>query len=321
MNNQVLSALMADYARRREENSREESRRQQEIRDHYPAIADLAEQRHEMVMRSVRMGLRGTLEDPEAQMEAFNRQISDLLEKAGLPRDYLAPVCQCPLCRDTGYVYVHSVQKPCVCLENAYRKAMTEAGEDLLEEQTFERFDLSRFPEEPLPGTDVTQREYMRLMRDKCRAFADAVPQGGKRTLLLHGASGLGKTYLLNCIGHAVRARGVEVIYTTAYDLFLRLKNAYFSRTGEDAQEYFDVPLLLIDDLGMEPLMEGITVEQMYHLLNSRMTRGVYTAISTNLSRVELKEKYTERVSSRLLDTHTGLVLPFLGKDIRLLRS
>ena len=37
--------------------------------------------------------------------------------------------------------------------------------------------------------------------------------------------------------------------------------------------------------------------------------------------RVELKEKYTERVSSRLLDTHTGLVLPFLGKDIRLLRS
>ena len=139
--------------------------------------------------------------------------------------------------------------------------------------------------------------------------------------LLLHGGSGMGKTYLLNCVGNFVRAKGVDVLYVTAYDLLMALKNAYFSRTGETAQEYFDAPLLLIDDLGMEPMMETVTVEQIYNLLNARLIRGKYTALSTNLNRVELKQKYTERVSSRLLDPRTGLTIAFLGKDIRLIKA
>ena len=68
-------------------------------------------------------------------------------------------------------------------------------------------------------------------------------------------------------------------------------------------------------------MWENITVEQLYHLLNARLSRGLYTAVSTNLSRVDLKNRYTERVSSRLLDTRSSLAIPMLGKDIRLIRS
>jgi len=160
----------------------------------------------------------------------------------------------------------------------------------------------------------------MQVIRNKCLSYAENVPHGPIKTLLLHGGSGLGKTYLLHCIGHYARERGVDTLYVTAYDLLMDLKNAYFSRTGENAREYFEAELLLIDDLGMEPLMEGVTVEQIYHLINSRLSSGLYTAISTNFTRVELQKRYTERLSSRLLDVRTSLALPFLGKDIRLMK-
>ncbi len=322
MDNQILSAVLADYAARRERGEREEARREEEIRTLHPDLYALTVQRHEMVLRSVRAGLQGAAADPEKEMAAFNEKIAAMLEEKGYPRDYLGPVCDCPLCRDTGYVYEQSRRVPCACLKKAYQTALEEAGSSMQPGERFESFDLNRFPDVSLPNTDVTQREYMRIVRDKCRAFADQVPGGALRTLLLHGGSGLGKTFLLNCVGHAVRDRGVDVTCVTAYDLLMALKTAYFSRAGEaSAQPFFDVTLLLIDDLGMEPLMEGVTVEQIYNLLNSRISRGLYTAITSNLNRTQLEQKYTERVTSRLLDKRSGLAIPFLGRDIRLLKA
>ena len=96
------------------------------------------------------------------------------------------------------------------------------------------------------------------------------------------------------------------------------LRQRYFGRENDLADAVLNSPLLLMDDLGMEPLMENITVEQIYHLINSRLSRGLYTAISTNLSRTELQKRYTERVTSRLLDVRTGMAIPFRGEDIRL---
>ncbi|MBE5786936.1 MAG: hypothetical protein E7324_05265 [Clostridiales bacterium] len=322
MDNRILAGLMAEYEHIRQENAREEARRQQEMADHHPDLFVLMEQRHQMVMQAARSVFADPAHaDPAVAMAGYNEKIAALLEKKGYPRDYLFPIYRCSQCQDQGHYYDEgSRQVICPCLQKAYHAALAQSGLGSNEEPSFARFDATRIPDAPLPGTDVTQREYMEIIRKKCLAFAENLPHGPVKTLLLHGGSGLGKTYLLRCVGNHARQMGVDTLETTAYDLLMALKNAYFSRTGETAQEYFDVPLLLIDDLGMEPLMEGVTVEQIYHLINSRLSRGLYTVITTNLSRTELQQRYTERVSSRLLDARTGLTLPFLGKDIRLIK-
>ena len=312
---------MADFAARQRENEREETRRKEEIAARHPDLQALLQRRHEMVLRAPLQALSaGTTLDIEAQMADYNRKISALLQEKGYPADYLYPVCQCKICEDKGYIYENSMQKPCECLKNAYAALRSQVSGNSALGQCFECFDEGRFPETALPGTDVTQREYMRILRNRCLQYAENIPAGPIKTLLLHGGSGLGKPFLLHCVENHARARGVQTLFVTAYDLLMALKNAYFSRTGETAQEYFDAPLLLIDDLGMEPLMENITVEQIYALLSSRMSKGLYTVITSNLSRTELEKRYTERVSSRLLDTRTGMALPFQGKDIRLMR-
>ncbi|MDO5325943.1 MAG: DnaA/Hda family protein [Clostridia bacterium] len=321
MDNQAWARVTAEFERQRQNNEQEEARRRQEIARKLPALDQLMEERHSMILRAVRGAFADpAMRDAEAMMEGYNKKINAALTAAGYPADYLAPVCRCPVCRDEGYVYENAVRKPCACFMRAYNEMLSEAGQSAQGAETFSAFDENRFPDAPLPGTDVTQREYMRVVRDRCRQYAANVPNGNMKTLLLHGGSGLGKTFLLNCVGNDAKERGVDTLYVTAYDLLMALKNAYFSRTGETAQEYFDAQLLLIDDLGMEPLMENITVEQFYHLFNARLTKGLYTTVSTNLNREEIKNRYTERVSSRLLDTRTGMAIPFKGKDIRLMK-
>lgn len=321
MDNQIWAQVKETFEERRRQNEREEMRRRDEIAAKYPELEKLIEERHQLVLSSVRSAFaEKNARNAETLMMEYNQKIGDLLNKAGYPRDYLSPVFQCSVCRDQGFIYEKSVQKPCDCFLNEYLKLKASSGLDATEEQSFSHFDERRFPEIPLPGTDVTQREYMRIVKERCAQFAQGVPNGPIRTLLLHGGSGLGKTYLLHCIENDARARSIQTVYVTAYDLLMALKNAYFSRTGETAQEYFDVPLLLIDDLGMEPMIENVSVEQIYHLINARLTAGHHTAISTNLSREEIKNRYTERVSSRLLDTRQGMAIPFMGKDIRLIK-
>ena len=321
MDNQALARVAEEYERRQAENRREEDRRRGEIAQNHPELDRLLTERHQMILRSVRGVFSGTPADPERAMEEYNRKIAALLSEKGYPSDYLAPVCLCPLCGDTGYVYEGPVQRRCKCFQAAYQKALSESGQGSREQASFARFDENRFPDAPMPGTDMSQRKYMRIVRDRCAQYAAEVPDGPVKTLLLHGGSGLGKTFLLGCVEATVRERGVDALYTTAYDLLDALRNAFFSRASDSIQVYFEVPLLLIDDLGMEPLMENITVEQIYNLLNTRLLRGLHTAVSTNLSWEELRARYTERVSSRLLDTRTGMAIFLQGKDIRLTRE
>ena len=317
MDRQAWDQTEAAFLRLQHENEREEARRRREIAEMIPEADKLLTARHEMILSSVRSAFRSAAgQNPEETMRAYNEKIAALLTSRGYPADYLSPVCRCPVCGDTGFVYDQGVRRPCACFLQAYQAALGETGGG----ETFASFDESRFPASPLPGTDVTQREYMRVVRDRCALFARGVPEGPIKTLLLHGSSGLGKTFLLHCVADAAREKGVDTLCVTAYDLLMDLKSAYFSRTGETASEYFDAALLLIDDLGMEPLIENVTVEQIYNLLNARLSRGLYTAVSTNLSREELGARYTERVASRLLDTRNGMALHLQGKDIRLLR-
>ena len=81
-----------------------------------------------------------------------------------------------------------------------------------------------------------------------------------------------------------------------------------------------DIPVLMLDDLGSEPLMQNITVEQLFHLINERQLRGLSTVISTNLTLKELRERYTERIVSRLNDPQNCEIIILEGQDLRKVR-
>ena len=64
-------------------------------------------------------------------------------------------------------------------------------------------------------------------------------------------------------------------------------------------------------------MLRNITVEYLFTLLNERCAAGRATLIATNLSPAELKERYGERVASRLLDRSRCVTVRMAGADLR----
>ncbi len=307
--------ILESYRITREKNAREEKRRQEEILSQDTRLKRLVLERHQMILNATRNVFSG--EEPlslEDKMIAYNKEIKKELQKNGYSSDYLAPIFECTLCEDTGYVG-EIVKTPCVCLKQKMNK-----GKNLTSEgQTFETYDPNIYPNKKIQNSDVTQRSLMEVVSSICKAYACAFPNQYPQDLLLHGQSGLGKTFLLSCIYNKVREKGHDALMVNAFSALNLMRNAFFTRSNE-ADALYNTELLLIDDLGMEPLMENVTVEQIYHLFSERRNNNLPTVFSTNLNPLEIKNRYTERVFSRLMDTDFCRVLHLQGEDIRLVR-
>lgn len=324
---QILAQLGQEYAKRREDNMRLFEQRRDEACEKCEGLHDLLTARHAAIMNGVRTSLLAQNKDPQRNaglpnlMAQLNDRIAAKLAENGLPADMLQPVYTCAACRDEGYVYDPS-RRMCDCMRRELdRRLLKESGLGG-NTGTFETFDLSVFSDEADEedkgnAHGLSQRRLAHLNRNICQRYADSFPATETRDLLLMGKSGLGKTFLLQCIAHRVAERGYLPTYTSAYRLFETARRAYMENDSTILSPFMDATLLLVDDLGTEPLMNNVTVTQLFNLLNERQLAGKHTVISTNLNVDELKQRYTERVSSRLLDGTTCARLNFCGKDRR----
>lgn len=316
-----IRALLEEYAQQRAANDSELNRRIEDAEMRDPEIARLRADSVSLALGTMRSIL--SLPTQEARVEAANRmkqhgiannaEIRRRLKALGYPPNHLELQYRCELCRDTGYVG-EAPARFCECFETRLRARRHEDGSMAgVDEQSFEQFNIDLFPEQN------GQRNQMRAARRLCEDYANQFPETRFRSLLLTGTGGLGKTFLLNCIYARVMDRGLSAVRVTAFRMFESMRQQH---VGND--ENFDgfssliaAPLLLIDDLGTEPMMRNITVEYLFTLLNERIAAKRHTVIATNLTLDQLKERYGERVSSRLMD-HCG-VLQLTGKDLRVL--
>ena len=103
--------------------------------------------------------------------------------------------------------------------------------------------------------------------------------------------------------------------------MFSKLEKNHFRPDEESAREVYelyDSALLIIDDLGTE-LTGAFTVSALYALVNDRLLNGKPTIISTNLTVDEIRQRYSPQIASRLEGGYK--VLPFVGRDIRVLKN
>ncbi|MDR2505708.1 MAG: ATP-binding protein [Oscillospiraceae bacterium] len=328
------SELEMDYMRIREENAREAARRIGAAGERDPEIARLAKARGTRLRQTVRLIL-SEMGKPEemnrsmdisaklaAEFEAIGKELKLRLVSAGLPKDYLDPIYTCDICRDTGKIgFPNSAQ--CECAKRMVaNKLLRDGGMGLVESETFAAFDRSVFADDPpTDGRGKSQREHMDWVRAGCERYADNFPNNAKPNMLFSGESGLGKTFLLNCIGNRLRERAIPSLRITSYDLLDQLRQNHIGGDRRAALEHlYETPLLMIDDLGSESIFENLSIPGLFQIVNERTSTGKHLIVSTNLTRTQFEARYTERISSRLFDTETGAVILFYGKDVRLRR-
>ena len=316
-----IRALMDEYAQQRAANDDALEARIARASELEPDIARLRAESASLALNTMRaMVNMKTQEERVSAAEAMkargisiNREIRVLLKRAGLPENTLEMQYRCDMCRDTGYVG-DAPARFCDCFEKRLRLRQHEDGSMAgVGEQNFDTFNENIIPEEG------GQRMQAVRAREFCEEYADSFPETRYRNVLLTGEGGLGKTFLLNCIFERVSARGHSAVRITAFRMFEAMRQQHIGNDpGYDGfSSLIEAPLLLIDDLGTEPMMRNITVEYLFTLLNERAAKKRHTVFATNLTPLQLNERYGERVASRLLDRTCTGAIQLKGKDLR----
>lgn len=144
----------------------------------------------------------------------------------------------------------------------------------------------------------------------------------GEKNLIFFGGTGLGKTFLTNCIANELLKEGKTVLYQTAPIMFDDIFDEKYGKVKNPIgleKNILNSDLLIIDDLGTEKISDN-KIEELFNIINTRLLNQNHkvtkTIISTNLTAQELANTYTMRIGSRLAGSYR--FLRFFGDDIRL---
>jgi DNA replication protein DnaC len=314
--------IFQQYQQRRDRAERLLIERKDEIYKLIPEIAKIDDEIRQLgmsiskAMLNHEINSQQAVDELEHKLEELRDRKRRLLISAGYSEDYLSPQYICKDCQDTGYI---GAQK-CHCLRQALidrAYAQSNLGH-MLQAQTFDTFDITRYSDQPIDGEAMTPRENMEMIYAACLAFVEDFDRSPEN-LLFYGPTGLGKTFLSSCIARELLDRGKTVLYQTAFSIFEILREYKFSLNKSDyiPQQFdmlLDVDLLIIDDLGTE-LNNSFISSELFNVLNSRLLAGKKTIISTNLTLSQLNDAYSERIISRIIGHYT--ILKFYGDDIR----
>ena len=272
-----------------------------------PVMSEIKAQRKHLLKQSLYNAMRG-IDEPglEKNLKKITEQETALL---GVLQGDLG----CAQCGGTGVLN----GTLCGCLRNRiYREAYRALDIRELAE-SFENSDKSLFSKTFRCVNGSSQREKYTALENYAKSYADNYPSTKKPNLFLTGSTGLGKTYVLRSIAKHIYQKSGDVLLTGASDLFSIF---YQHRMGEDLnlEVLWNCGLLLIDDLGIEPITHNVTVEYFLDLLNRRIDNGKHTVIASNLSTDNIVARYGERVYSRIRFKELCDQLVFEGQDIRI---
>ena len=205
----------------------------------------------------------------------------------------------CEKCQDTGF----ENQNLCTCFKKLYKNVL------------FEKLGITpilsaNFSMDTLSNKTQLKNIYQKFKTQDLKDFNSCV---------FFGKCGTGKTFLASCIASNFERQG-DVLFLTAFDLnnvFIK----YHCAPIEEKPFYFSTltncELLVIDDLGSEPIYNKITLEYLFLLLQARKTAKKPFIITTNLSLKEILSRYGERVFSRMIQEDNTEVYEFNCENLR----
>ena len=139
------------------------------------------------------------------------------------------------------------------------------------------------------------QERFMRCVQD-ARAFAEE-PEGW---LVLHGASGCGKTHIAAAVANRCLELGTPALFVVVADLLDHMRATYRpgSEVGYDQlfEQVRNAPVLILDDLGTQSATPWAQ-EKLFQLINHRFNARLPTIVTTNVSLLQLDERLRARLT------------------------
>ena len=322
----IYKDILAEYDRLQSAAAAAQKDRQKEVYGRVPRLRAIEEEISQTGLRTVKIVLSSPARAEELteklrqRVEELKKEKETLLLQNGYPTDYLDIQYACPFCQDTGYIE----GEKCACFQQKFvnRAYQLSNLKEVLERENFDFFDFRFYSPVRDESRGMSPLENMKKILNVCVRFTANFDQEFTN-LLLYGGTGLGKTFLCNCIAKDLLDRGRTVLYVTAGSLFKIVEDARFGRgEDEEPQDYMEdilsVDLFIIDDLGTE-FSTVLTASELFHMVNSRLLERKPCIISTNMEPKDLAAQYSDRIVSRLAGNYE--FLEFFGEDIRMKKA
>lgn len=324
MNKQIIENIMTDYNKKRLRAAHEADLKREKLYSEIPRLFEIDKQFKLFSINLSKIFLSKP-EDLDVQVNKLRQEIDELkkerqsiYEKNKIPENYLEIEYECLKCSDMGYT---PDGKRCSCFNRQIINNLFKMSNmvNMLRKENFNTFDINVFSNESYKNEKLTPRQNMyyvlEISEDFCNNFHDT-----NMNLLFYGGTGLGKTFMCNCIANELLNKEISVLYQTSFSLFEIVENHKFNKLNETEENrinynmIFDCDLLIIDDLGTE-VSNSFTNAELFNIINERMITEKKTIISTNLSLEQLRDTYSDRITSRVFNNFVPL--KFYGKDLR----
>ncbi len=330
---EAMATIESIYQDRRDTQARQLDMRTKRIYKDYPDLEKISNRlslkQLELLKAKLLAGDNFSDTDLELDLMELQRQRDSYMKDYSINPEDLKLQYYCNLCQDRGFIVTDQAHTKCTC--------MLKIMEDLrggqshiskrMDQENFKNFDLTIF--DNVQRYDVffgerqlTEQENILEIKNQAHSFIENFSQRGVKSMLYHGAPGLGKSYMCYSIAKELIDRGIRVLYLTMNE-FMDLMQLYsFDRemfmqryTMEDYYAVEKADLLILDDLGTE-VTNSFVKTVLFNTINSRMINGSKMIISTNLSPDEILNRYDERISSRIMDYMQ--IYKFFGDNKRL---
>lgn len=318
LQNSQYDAIMRSYNQRQLQHRHTLEEHKQEAFEKIPRLREIEQEIASVSLSTIRSRLAfgGTSDSYKEKIAELAKERSQLLLSHGYPEDYLFMKYDCPHCQDTGYIE----GEKCQCFKKAAVELLyTQSNlQEILKKENFKHFSFDYYSDTIRNEiTGLTARETAQDAVRKAKMFIQTFDTSFQN-LFIYGSTGVGKTFLSNCIAKELMDTAHCVIYFSAFDLFDTLAKNTFQKdmtSDNTPEDILECDLLIIDDLGTE-LTNTFVVSALFQCLNERIMRRKSTIISTNLSLGQFRDTYSERILSRITSNYTMIKL--FGEDIRI---
>ena len=327
MNNSILNDLLKQYEKTRLNNMHDLENRKKELYLSNPKLQEIDEKLSSLSINTAKSILQNnsleSLSTLKENISNLKQEKEKLLKSLGLSLEYLEPFYNCKLCKDTGYILNNGKTSMCSCLkQKIYNIEYNQKNENIIKNQNFDNFNANLFSNEineKKYNSKISPRENITDIKNAAINFINNFDDENTKNLIFSGGTGLGKTFLSNCIINSLLENGKTVMYQTSPVMLDNLISDLFAKPDKQvgiSSSLLSVDLLVIDDLGTETL-NSMKFTELYKIINTRLlSNKTKTIISTNLDLRGIFQTYDERLASRFVGYYD--IYRFFGDDIRL---
>ena len=332
MANEILSNLLLEYEQKKRHAEINADKRKKELYEKIPRLQEIENELNNFAINTAKNILRGSsggINDLNTKVNNLKFEKEKILKENNIPDNYLEPKYECNICKDTGYIQTGiSASNWCSCLKQKLLDiSYNKSNISNLSKENFDTFNANIFSDKIEPEKyriNISPRQNIITIKSKCIEFVNTFDNPDTHNLLFTGNTGLGKTFMTNCIANELIKNGKNVLYQTAPVLLETVIDKKMNKYKNSTQDNFyknvlESDLLIIDDLGTECL-NSMKLSELFTILNTRLlnlnNKVTKTIISTNLNINNIFKNYEERIGSRIAGFYD--IYYFFGDDLRL---